>query len=104
MSPCLCPRIAYGTTVTIERLSKVDRGEEILRELGIQRVPGAPSISSFDSDSAQSEMDRVLRKEGLVESLRPAFANLVLSMSLSISFRYLTGEAGLSWAEAPGSE
>src|SRR6266568_9231160 len=30
-SPCLSSRIAYGTTVTIERLRTVDRGEEILR-------------------------------------------------------------------------
>ena len=35
-SPCLSSRIAYGTTVTIERLSKVDRGEEILREFGFR--------------------------------------------------------------------
>jgi uncharacterized protein len=35
-SPCLSSRIAYGTTVTIERLSAIDRGEEIMRSLGFR--------------------------------------------------------------------
>lgn len=33
-SPCLSSRIAYGVPVTIERLSKVEKGEAILRKLG----------------------------------------------------------------------
>ena len=33
-SPCLSSRIAYGVPVTIERLTKVERGEEFLRGLG----------------------------------------------------------------------
>ncbi len=35
-SPCLSSRIAYGVPVTIERLSKVERGEAILRGLGFR--------------------------------------------------------------------
>ena len=35
-SPCLSSRIAYGVPVTIERLSKVERGEQILREFGFR--------------------------------------------------------------------
>ncbi|MDQ3473964.1 MAG: ATP-dependent sacrificial sulfur transferase LarE, partial [Acidobacteriota bacterium] len=35
-SPCLSSRIAYGTPVTIERLSTVDQGEDILRSLGFR--------------------------------------------------------------------
>lgn len=35
-SPCLSSRIAYGVPVTIERLSKVERGEEIVRHLGFR--------------------------------------------------------------------
>lgn len=33
-SPCLASRIAYGVPVTIERLTKVERGEDLLRRLG----------------------------------------------------------------------
>ncbi len=35
-SPCLSSRIAYGIPVTIERLSAVDRGEDILRRMGFR--------------------------------------------------------------------
>ena len=35
-SPCLSSRIAYGLPVTIERLSKVERGEQFLRSLGFR--------------------------------------------------------------------
>ena len=35
-SPCLSSRIAHGIPVTIERLSKVERGEKILREKGFR--------------------------------------------------------------------
>ncbi len=34
-SPCLASRVAYGVPVTIARLGKVERGEEILREAGL---------------------------------------------------------------------
>jgi len=35
-SPCLASRIQYGIPVSIERLSKVERGEQILRTLGFR--------------------------------------------------------------------
>jgi pyridinium-3,5-biscarboxylic acid mononucleotide sulfurtransferase len=35
-SPCLSSRIAYGVPVTIERLSRVERGEEFLRREGLR--------------------------------------------------------------------
>ena len=34
-SPCLASRIAYGVPVTHERLSMVERAEDVLRELGL---------------------------------------------------------------------
>ena len=35
-SPCLSSRIAYGVPVTIERLGRVERGEEFLRSEGLR--------------------------------------------------------------------
>ena len=35
-SPCLSSRIPYGTPVTIGRLSRIDRGESYLRDLGFR--------------------------------------------------------------------
>lgn len=35
-SPCLSSRIAHGVPVTIERLSRIERGEDFLRSLGFR--------------------------------------------------------------------
>jgi uncharacterized protein len=80
-SPCLSSRIAYGTTVTIERLSKVDRGEEILREFGFREFRVRHHDQLVRIEIAPAEMDRVLRKE-LVDELARRFRQL--------GFKYVT--------------
>lgn len=80
-SPCLSSRIAYGTTVTIERLSKVDRGEEILREFGFREFRVRHHDQLVRLEIAQSEMDRVMRKE-VFEKLATRFREL--------GFKYVT--------------
>jgi pyridinium-3,5-biscarboxylic acid mononucleotide sulfurtransferase len=80
-SPCLSSRIAYGTTVTIERLSKVDRGEEILREFGFREFRVRHHDQLVRIEIAPAEMDRVLRKE-LIEELARRFREL--------GFKYVT--------------
>ena len=69
-SPCLSSRIAYGTTVTIERLSKVDRGEEILREFGFKEFRVRHHDQLVRLEIAPAEMDRVLQKELIAELAR----------------------------------
>ena len=80
-SPCLSSRIAYGTTVTIERLSKVDRGEEILREFGFREFRVRHHNQLVRLEIAPAEMDRVLRKE-LIDELAKRFREL--------GFKYVT--------------
>jgi len=80
-SPCLSSRIAYGTTVTIERLSKVDRGEEILREFGFREFRVRHHDQLVRLEIAQSEMDRVLQKD-LLDDLAKRFREL--------GFKYVT--------------
>jgi uncharacterized protein len=80
-SPCLSSRIAYGTTVTIERLSKIDRGEEILRQFGFREFRVRHHDQLVRLEIAQSEMDRVLRKE-LIDELARRFRDL--------GFKYVT--------------
>jgi uncharacterized protein len=80
-SPCLSSRIAYGTTVTIERLSKVDRGEEILREFGFREFRVRHHDTLVRLEIAPAEMDRVLRKE-VIEELAKRFRDL--------GFKYVT--------------
>jgi uncharacterized protein len=80
-SPCLSSRIAYGTTVTIERLGKVDRGEEILRELGFREFRVRHHDKLVRLEIASAEMDRALRRE-VVEELAARFREL--------GFQYVT--------------
>jgi pyridinium-3,5-biscarboxylic acid mononucleotide sulfurtransferase len=80
-SPCLSSRIAYGTTVTIERLSKVDRGEEILREFGFREFRVRHHDQLVRLEIATAEMDQILRKE-LFQQLATRFREL--------GFKYVT--------------
>jgi pyridinium-3,5-biscarboxylic acid mononucleotide sulfurtransferase len=80
-SPCLSSRIAYGTTVTIERLRNVDRGEEILREFGFREFRVRHHDTLVRLEISLEEMDRVLTKE-MVEQLASRFRDL--------GFKYVT--------------
>jgi uncharacterized protein len=80
-SPCLSSRIAYGTTVTIERLRKVDRGEEILREFGFREFRVRHHDTLVRLEIAPEEMDRVLNKE-VLKQLAQRFRDL--------GFKYVT--------------
>lgn len=80
-SPCLSSRIAYGIPVTIERLSKIERGEAVLRKLGFEefRVRFHEEIARLEI--ARSEMERALNLE-MTDRLAKEFRNL--------GFRYVT--------------
>ena len=80
-SPCLSSRIAYGTTVTIERLTKVDRGEEILREFGFREFRVRHHDTLVRLEISPSELERVLNRE-VVEQLNKRFREL--------GFKYVT--------------
>jgi uncharacterized protein len=80
-SPCLSSRIAYGIPVTIERLSVVDRGEEILRDLGFQEFRVRHHDSLVRLEIAPAEMARALRMD-LIEGLARRFREL--------GFKYVT--------------
>jgi uncharacterized protein len=80
-SPCLSSRIAYGTTVTIERLAKVDQGEEILREMGFREFRVRHHDNLVRLEIAPAELARALQKE-VVEALALRFREL--------GFKYVT--------------
>lgn len=80
-SPCLSSRIAYGIPVTIERLSAIDRGEEILRELGFREFRVRHHDSLVRLEIGAAEMERALRIE-VIENLARRFREL--------GFKYVT--------------
>lgn len=80
-SPCLSSRIAYGTPVTIERLSTVERGEEILREMGFREFRVRHHDGLARLEISKEEMDRALKRE-VIDELGRRFRNL--------GFKYVT--------------
>ena len=80
-SPCLSSRIAYGVPVTLERLSKVERGERYLRDQGFREFRVRVHDDLARIEIAPAEMDRVL-DAGTVGQISQAFK--------SFGFRYVT--------------
>ena len=80
-SPCLSSRLAYGTPVTIERLRTVDRGEEVLRELGFREFRVRHHDELVRLEVAPAELDRALRRE-VADELARRFR--------ALGFRYVT--------------
>lgn len=80
-SPCLSSRIAYGIPVTIERLSAVDQGEEILRSLGFREFRVRHHDNLARLEIATAEMPLALRI-GIVNQLAQRFREL--------GFKYVT--------------
>lgn len=80
-SPCLSSRIAYGVPVTIERLSKVERGEEIVRQLGFREFRVRVHGELVRLEIAPAEMERALSLV-LTEKLAERFRKL--------GFKYVT--------------
>jgi uncharacterized protein len=80
-SPCLSSRIAYGTPVTIERLTTVDRGEEIMRAMGFREFRVRHHNNLVRLEIARSEMNRALCPE-IVDELAERFR--------ALGFRYVT--------------
>lgn len=80
-SPCLSSRIAYGIPVTIERLSKVERGEGILRKLGFNEFRVRIHENLVRLEIAPGELERALNIE-TAEQLANDFS--------ALGFRYVT--------------
>jgi uncharacterized protein len=80
-SPCLSSRIAYGVPVTIERLSKVERGEAVLRKLGFREFRVRLHEELVRLEIAPGELEKALNIE-TAEHLADEFKK--------IGFRYVT--------------
>jgi uncharacterized protein len=80
-SPCLASRIATGVPVTIDRLGRVERGEQFLRDLGFRefrvRVHG--------------ELVRLeIAPEEMASALTPDMAERFAGAFKDLGFRYVT--------------
>ena len=80
-SPCLSSRIAYGIPVTIERLSKIERGEAVLRRLGFKEFRVRFHEELVRLEIAPSEMELALNLE---------MTNRLAAEFRQLGFRYVT--------------
>lgn len=80
-SPCLSSRIAYGVPVTIARLSKVEKGEAILRAAGFREFRVRLHDELVRLEFAPSELEKALNLH-LIKTLTGKFKEL--------GFRYVT--------------
>jgi uncharacterized protein len=80
-SPCLSSRIAYGLPVTIARLTEVDRGEQILRELGFKEFRVRHHDNLVRLEIARPEMEYVLDLK-VIDELARRFR--------ALGFKYVT--------------
>ncbi len=69
--PCLSSRIPYGTPVTVETLSKVERAEDFLRGLGLTMVRARHHDRLCRVEVAEAEMEKAfLHREEIVDNLK----------------------------------
>jgi uncharacterized protein len=80
-SPCLASRIAYGTPVTIERLSKVERAEAWMREMGFREFRVRVHGELARIEIAPLELARALNGD---------FATLADRKLTEFGFKYVT--------------
>jgi uncharacterized protein len=80
-SPCLASRIAYGIPVTIERLSRVEAGEEFLRGLGFREFRVRVHGDLVRIEIAPAELEKALDRD---------FADLTVKRFTEIGFKYVT--------------
>jgi uncharacterized protein len=80
-SACLSSRLPYGTEVTPERLSQVERGEEALRGLGFQQVR-----LRHHGDVARVEIDPA----ELPRALDPEMARRISAAIKPLGFRWVS--------------
>jgi pyridinium-3,5-biscarboxylic acid mononucleotide sulfurtransferase len=81
-TPCLSSRVAYGLSITPERLARIDAAERLLRELGL----GLVRVRLHENELARLEVP-IASLERLCE---PHTRETVASRLRELGFRYVT--------------
>jgi uncharacterized protein len=85
---CLSSRIPYGTPVTVEALSSVEKAEEYLRSLGIRQLrvrhhvlPSGDTVARIETDDVG--MDALLANRRTIAERLKAFGYLYATLDLA---------------------
>ena len=83
-APCLSSRVQYGIEVTSERLSQVERGESVLRELGVigdMRVRHRGDEARIEVPTSEFEKIRKASTTIATEFLKLGFQRVTLDLT-----------------------
>ena len=81
--PCLSSRVPYGTPVTVETLSKIERAEDFLRGLGLREFRARHHDKLCRVEASEADIDVVIRRrEEIVTGLK-AIGYLWVSLDLA---------------------
>lgn len=79
---CLATRFPYNTSLTEENLSKVDKSEELIKSLGIQRVRVRVHGNIARIEVEKKDFSKILENEKIVNSIK------------ELGFEYVTLDLG----------
>lgn len=80
-SPCLASRIAYGVPVTLKRLSKIEQGESVLRQMGFKEFRVRVHGDLVRLEISPVELDQLLSAERFKD---------ISARFRKLGFRYVT--------------
>jgi uncharacterized protein len=81
-TPCLSSRIAYGVSVSPERLARIDAAEQLLRSLDL----GAVRVRLHENELARLEVPLA----ALARVCDPAARDAIVTRLRDLGFRYVT--------------
>ena len=81
--PCLSSRIPYGTPVTLETLSKVERAEDFLRSLGLREVRARHHDRLCRVEVGEGDMEAAFRSRKEIVANLKKIGYLWVSLDLS---------------------
>jgi len=81
--PCLSSRIPYGIPVTVENLSKVERAEDFLRELGLKEVRARHHDQLCRIEVSEDEIDLAFGHRKEIVSAIKKIGYLWVSLDMS---------------------
>ena len=81
--PCLSSRVPYGTPVTIETLSKIERAEEFLRSLGMREFRARHHDKLCRVEACEADMEIAFHRRGEIVAGLKKIGYLWVSLDLA---------------------
>ena len=81
--PCLSSRVPYGTPVTIETLSKIERAEDFLRGLGLREFRARHHDKLCRVEASEADMEIAFRRRDEIVAGLKKIGYLWVSLDLA---------------------